>query len=354
MGWGQVDSLGTHRRCDRRSSIDHGKSDTLLRDNRSPLAPLRVFGVHWPTCSSVFALVFRKKPIVHGRIRLFAIDLPWRADENVPTHDMIDLQEVQILRQLRRGTEALSLEALSENAGVSISQVERLLESLCESGFFFNRTDGSVRLLCEPDSLVPQSIMARLETKIIGREVLVFRETSSTNDLARQAGEGGVAEGIVFFAEYQTGGRGTQGRKWISHSNQGLWFSILLRSPLPFDEWPFLVQMAIVAVAETIERRIKEPVAVKAPNDLYLGGGKLGGFLLETSNGWDFQVLGIGVNVRSSPQIRGYPTVALDQFTKAPNSMSDLAAELLTGFEDWYLGAPLEAVARAFAVRQTD
>jgi biotin-[acetyl-CoA-carboxylase] ligase BirA-like protein len=267
---------------------------------------------------------------------------------------MIDPREVQILRQLHRGTEPLSLEALSENADVSVSQVEELLESLRESGFAFDRTDGAVRLLREPDSLVPQSIMARLQTKIIGREVSVFRETSSTNDLARQAGGGGVAEGIVFFAEHQTAGRGTRGRKWISHSNQGLWFSILLRSPLPFDQLPFLVQMAVVAVAETIERRVEEPLSIKPPNDLYLGGGKLGGFLLETSNGWDFQVLGIGINIRSAPQIGGYPTVALDRFTRSPILIADLAAELLTGFEDWYLGAPLEAVARAFAVRQTD
>jgi len=42
----------------------------------------------------------------------------------------------------------------------------------------------------------------------MGREVLVFRETSSTNDVARQAGIGGADEGIVFFGQQQTAGRG--------------------------------------------------------------------------------------------------------------------------------------------------
>jgi BirA family biotin operon repressor/biotin-[acetyl-CoA-carboxylase] ligase len=209
-----------------------------------------------------------------------------------------------------------------------------------------------MRLVNEPDSLVPQSVVALLGTRIIGRDVLVFRETSSTNDLARQAGKGGEQEGIVFFAERQTSGRGTRGREWISRSNQGLWFSILLRSRLPLDECPVLIQMAAVSAAEAIERWSEKPVLIKAPNDLYLGGGKLGGFLLETSNGWDFQVLGIGINVRSAPEVERYPTAALDQFSKMPVPLAQLAAEFLNRFEDWYLRAPLEAVFRTFAVRQ--
>jgi len=55
--------------------------------------------------------------------------------------------------------------------------------------------------------------------------------------------------------------------------------------------------------------------------------------------------------VRSAPQIEGYPTVALNQLTKSPIPLAELAAELLNRFETWYLKAPLEAVARAFAGR---
>jgi len=265
---------------------------------------------------------------------------------------MIDAREVQIIRQLQLAGRPISAKTLSATIGASIPEFDRLLQSLNQSGFSFQCADGTVRLLNEPDSLVPHSIVARLETTVIGREVLVFRETSSTNDLARQAGKGGEQEGIVFFSERQTSGRGTRGREWISRSNQGLWFSILLRSHLPLDEWPLLIQMAAVAAAEAVERWSEKPVLIKAPNDLYLGGGKLGGFLLETSNGWDFQVLGIGINVRSAPEVEGYPTAALDQFSKMSVPLTHLAAELLNRFEDWYLGAPLEAVVRAFAVRQ--
>jgi BirA family biotin operon repressor/biotin-[acetyl-CoA-carboxylase] ligase len=262
---------------------------------------------------------------------------------------MIDRHEVELVSLLLQAEHSVSRKALAERIGVS--DLESLLESLEEVGFAFERSAESIRLLSEPDSLVPQAIMARLETKTIGRSVLVYRQTSSTNDLARRAGSAGAAEGIVFFAEHQTAGRGTRGRKWVSPPYQGLWLSVLLRSQLPLDQCPLLVQMGALAAAAAVERWSKHPVYIKPPNDLMVGGGKLGGFLLETSNTWDFQVLGMGINVRSAPQIEGYPAAALDQFSKRPIPMATLASELLTRFEDWYLRTPLEFVAAAFTAR---
>jgi BirA family biotin operon repressor/biotin-[acetyl-CoA-carboxylase] ligase len=262
---------------------------------------------------------------------------------------MIDRCEAEFVRHLLRAGCPIPQKALSESIGVP--DLTGLLESLEQAGFAFERSAESIRLLSEPDSLVPQAIMARLETKTIGRIVLVYRETSSTNDLARRAGSTGAAEGIVFFAEHQTAGRGTHGRKWISPPNQGLWLSVLLRSRLPFDQCQLLVQMGALAAAAAVERWSKHPACFKLPNDLMMGGGKLGGFLLETSNTWDFQVLGMGINVRSAPQIEEYPTAALDQFSKRPIPMAILASELLTRFEDWYLRTPLEFVIPAFMAR---
>ena len=143
----------------------------------------------------------------------------------------------------------------------------------------------------------------------------------------------------------------THGRKWVSPFGQGLWLSVLLRSQLPFDQCPLLVQMGAIAAAAAVERWSEHPVYIKPPNDLVVGGGKLGGFLLETSNTWDFQVLGMGINVRSAPQIEGYPTAALDQFSKHPIPMAILASDLLSRFEDWYLRTPLEFVTPAFTAR---
>jgi len=260
-------------------------------------------------------------------------------------------REIELLRLLLPvGSEAVLTE-IFERTGIQSSELPYLVDSLQKCGFIFNRTEQTLSIAQEPESLVPEVIIAGLRTKTIGRDVLVFRETSSTNDRARQAGVAGAAEGLVVFAESQTNGRGTYGRKWLSAPGSGLWFSILLRSKIPPNRLPMLVQMAAVACGDAVEEWVTQPVRIKPPNDLILGGGKVAGFLLETSNSWDFQVLGVGINVRSAPEIAGYPTSSVEQFSRAHVSRAALAVDVLNRFEEWYIRARLAEVSFAFERR---
>jgi BirA family transcriptional regulator, biotin operon repressor / biotin---[acetyl-CoA-carboxylase] ligase len=264
---------------------------------------------------------------------------------------MRDPREIELLRRLVPGGRTIDLAKLLEETGIEFSGWPVFLESLEQCGFVFRRTEKTICVTREPEALVPEMILAGLRTTRIGRDVLVLRETSSTSDRARQAGVAGAEEGLVIFAESQTGGRGTRGRRWVSTAGVGLWLSILLRTQVTADQWPLLVQMAAVACAEAVEKWVKQTVRIKPPNDLMLGAGKVAGFLLETSNTWDFQVLGIGLNVRSAPVIEGYPTAAVEQFTSGPVSRAALAADLLNHFEDWYLKKPSPELFSAFADR---
>jgi BirA family transcriptional regulator, biotin operon repressor / biotin---[acetyl-CoA-carboxylase] ligase len=264
---------------------------------------------------------------------------------------MIDRREIDVLRSLLQANAELEPDVLIEQIGGDNSHLQNVIESLERDGYRFEHKAETIRLLSEPEAVRPQSVRARLNTQTIGHEVYVFRETRSTNDLVRQAGLGRASEGVVFFAEQQTAGRGTHGRNWVSGANQGLWFSILLRSTSPVERWPVLVQMAALAAAEAAEEWIDGSIVIKPPNDLVLGGGKLAGFLLETSNAWNFQVLGIGMNVRSAPQIGEYPTSALDDFARNRVHLAELAAEILNRFEDWYLRKSIDSVTDAFEAR---
>jgi BirA family biotin operon repressor/biotin-[acetyl-CoA-carboxylase] ligase len=264
---------------------------------------------------------------------------------------MRDPREIELLRRLVPGGRTIDLAKLLEETGIEFSGWPVFLESLEQCGFVFRRTEKTICVTREPEALVPEMILAGLRTTRIGRDVLVLRETSSTSDRAQQAGVAGAEEGLVIFAESQTGGRGTRGRRWVSTAGVGLWLSILLRTQVTADQWPLLVQMAAVACAEAVEKWVKQTVRIKPPNDLMLGAGKVAGFLLETSNTWDFQVLGIGLNVRSAPVIEGYPTAAVEQFTSGPVSRAALAADLLNHFEDWYLKKPSPELFSAFADR---
>ncbi|HTC13844.1 MAG TPA: biotin--[acetyl-CoA-carboxylase] ligase [Chthoniobacterales bacterium] len=261
---------------------------------------------------------------------------------------MRDPREIELIRLLLPVSTPIELGELLERTGIHSDELPVFMEDLRQSGFVFSQTQKTIQAIKEPESLLPEMILARLQTQTIGRDVLVFRETSSTNDRARQAGVAGAGEGLVIFAESQTGGRGTRGRKWVSTAGVGLWFSILLRTRVPVAQWPLLVQMAAVACAEAIEKWVEQKVRIKPPNDLMLGDGKLAGFLLETSNTWDFQVLGIGLNVRSAPLIDGYPTAAIEQFARTRVPRAALAAELLNCFETWYLKRTLAEMLSAF------
>lgn len=264
---------------------------------------------------------------------------------------MRDAREIAFLRGLLPIGSVKELPGLFEHVEIGIEELPRFVARLEECGFRFRRTKSTLSVVTEPEFLIPEMIMAGLQTRRIGRDVLVFKETSSTNDRARQAGLGGAEEGLVIFAESQTSGRGTHGRKWVSSAGAGLWFSILLRAAVRAPDWPLLAKMAAVACAEAVEKWVGERIGIKPPNDLILNGGKLAGVLLETSNTWDFQVLGIGLNVRSAPVIGDYSTAAIAQFTDGPISRNALAADLLNHFDEWYVGRSFSEISPAFNSR---
>lgn len=146
----------------------------------------------------------------------------------------------------------------------------------------------------------------------IGREIIVLRETASTNDFVFRMAVPGVAEGLVVFAEHQTAGRGQRSHRWESASHKGLWFSILLRPNVSLSESARLTNWAAHTIAETIREELDLRATVKPPNDVYVDDRKVAGVLVEmrTVSGGDYlAIAGIGVNMNQtsedfSPEIR--------------------------------------------------
>ena len=144
------------------------------------------------------------------------------------------------------------------------------------------------RLVTGPDRLMADDLRARLQIKVIGREILVFEETTSTNDVVERLARFQPHEGLVVFAESQTKGRGRHARPWISPYGKGLWFSVLLRPKFPLSRVTVAASVAVARVAGAEAR-------IKWPNDVTLHGKKLAGILTETRQ--DAAILGIGLNV---------------------------------------------------------
>jgi BirA family biotin operon repressor/biotin-[acetyl-CoA-carboxylase] ligase len=124
---------------------------------------------------------------------------------------------------------------------------------------------------------------------------LDFREaTGSTNDDVREAARAGAPAGLVVVAERQQAGRGRRGAAWVCPPGEGLAFSVLLRPLEPKALWPRLSLAAGLAVAEGLDRH-GVAAEVKWPNDVWIGGKKIAGILVEAGD--DFVVVGIGINV---------------------------------------------------------
>ncbi len=139
---------------------------------------------------------------------------------------------------------------------------------------------------------------------VIGREIIVLEQTSSTNDaVSRVASTGGLAsilEGLVVFAEHQTDGRGQRGNRWESTAGKGLWFSILLRPEIPLSDSGRLTIWAIEAISDVIRSEFGLEPAIKLPNDVQLDEHKLAGVLVEMraqDKAPHLAVVGIGINV---------------------------------------------------------
>jgi BirA family biotin operon repressor/biotin-[acetyl-CoA-carboxylase] ligase len=150
------------------------------------------------------------------------------------------------------------------------------------------------------DRLVEEDLRAGLFNYRIGNQIIVVEETHSTNDLVWEMMAHGVAEGLVVFAERQTGGRGQYGRRWESAAHKGLWFSVLLRPGIALSESPRLTSMLAEVLAQAIRRETGLDPAIKPPNDIYLAGRKVAGILVEgrtAPDGSYIAVAGVGVNV---------------------------------------------------------
>lgn len=250
--------------------------------------------------------------------------------------------DARLIAALRASAVHLPATDLAHQLAAPLAAIETRLTGLREAGFEIEERPGlGFRLLASPDRLMAIDLNARLGPSDMVREIVVFTETDSTNDLAMQRGRQGEAGGLVVFAERQSAGRGRFGRAWASASHRGLWFSLLLRPAIPLPLWPRLTTWAAISLADAIEDWLGISAAIKWPNDIHLGGRKVAGILAESGTdtvGEPFAVVGIGLNVNHEledfpSELRGLATslrLATDRVIDRPA----LAAAVLRALDN--------------------
>ena len=189
------------------------------------------------------------------------------------------------------------------------------------------------------DPLDPDKIKANLGTKRIGKNVLVYKSTSSTNDIAAEYAKNKENDGLVIFAEEQTAGRGRGGAGWHSGPGESILCSIALTDCKCSAE--LLSLACAVAVAEAIGKCGDSEAKLKWPNDIILNGKKVAGILLESkiSAGAAAQILGIGINCHQknesfSAELQSTAT-SIDIESRSKCDRISLVKRLLTLLDHW-------------------
>lgn len=175
-----------------------------------------------------------------------------------------------------------------------------------------------------------------------GSPRLHLRETTSTNDRARQLAMAGAPHGTVVTASHQSAGRGRQGRTWSAPPGHALLMTVIVRDP------PRLLPL-VGAVA--IAHALGPDIGIKWPNDLHRDGRKVCGILAEGRPAEGWAVLGAGINV--AVRVEDLPPELHDTagtLGRAPADVEPLLSAILAQLQRW-LAEPVPALLDAWRKR---
>jgi len=169
---------------------------------------------------------------------------------------------------------------------------------------------------------------------------VAYETIGSTSDEAKRLARDGVAEGLVVWALQQQAGRGRRGRAWVSPPGN-LYVSLVLRPRCRAAVAAQLGFVAALGLGEALATLVPPGIDIryKWPNDLLANGQKLAGILLETEmvagEQPDFVVIGVGVNLASSPCDLAYPATSLAEEGAATIAPQTALASFIEHFAVW-------------------
>lgn len=162
---------------------------------------------------------------------------------------------------------------------------------------------------------------------------------STNSAVAAQVDEMADCEAVVAYE--QTAGRGQRGNSWESRPGDNLTLSVLLRpegveiaKAFPLSE---AVALAVVRVLDRLMPDLGEVIAVKWPNDIYVGDRKIAGILIENSLSGRLigrSIAGIGVNVNQQEFLSDAPNPVSVRNLTGREYAVPLVASLLLGSLD--------------------
>jgi len=171
-------------------------------------------------------------------------------------------------------------------------------------------------------------------------KIFKFENVTSTNDVAINLIKEEKKEFGCVYTNIQTKGRGTHGKKWVSDKGNlfsSIFFPLKKEYP-PFNEFSIINPIIISDIIKNYCK--KEKINLKFPNDVLVNEKKICGILQEliTLNNRNFLIIGIGINVVSSPNINNkYQTTNISLQTKKIPKIKEIIDLIISSYEKFFL-----------------
>ena len=170
-------------------------------------------------------------------------------------------------------------------------------------------------------------------------EIIKYSTVTSTNDVAMNLINNKKKQTGCVYSKFQTKGRGTKGKEWVSKLGNlfvSIFFPLKENYP-PFNEFSIINP---VIVSDLIGMYCKNKnISFKWPNDVFVNKKKICGILQEviTSDKNRFLIIGIGINVLVSPDIKKpYQATSIFLETGSKPSIEELANFLVLSYEKFF------------------
>ena len=196
----------------------------------------------------------------------------------------------------------------------------------------------------QPDLLDATKLRTAVQGPLHGRvrRIEVFAELPSTNRYLLEAEQPAPGLADVCLAEFQTAGRGRQGRSWHAPYGAGLCLSVAWQfAGVPRELAALTLALGVVA-RRVVADLTGTAIDLKWPNDLVHEDRKLGGILVEVGTEAPTGcrvVAGLGLNVafpaESLATVSDWERGATDLYTvtnAAPPPRTELALKLIESF----------------------
>ena len=156
-------------------------------------------------------------------------------------------------------------------------------------------------------------VETNLTTNFIGKKIIYYTITNSTNDDVWELFKEGEKEGLVVISDNQKKGRGQRDNTWFSKPGHGITCSLLIEEK--FNRSSIGLHSALIAIGiiNGISELLNISLSIKWPNDIYYKDKKIGGILIESKVKKNKLFFNIGFGINVNENIEDFPSYIQNQ-----------------------------------------